>query len=69
MSKSIKSQNPPGSKPPDSDARAQVDDLNLQAQALLGVNDENALKLIDEARDLAIRTDYQLGLFRKVRLH
>jgi response regulator RpfG family c-di-GMP phosphodiesterase len=44
------------------DARVRVDELNLQAQALIGVDAEQAQTLIHEAHALAIQTGYQNGV-------
>lgn len=44
------------------DAQAQVDKLNTQAQALLGVDAEQAQTLIHEAHALSVHIDYQNGV-------
>jgi putative nucleotidyltransferase with HDIG domain len=44
------------------DAQARVDKLNTQAQALLGVDAEQAQTLIHEAHALSVHIDYQNGV-------
>ncbi len=49
-------------KSSDLEARVRVDGLNTRAQALIGVDHARALKCIDEARNLALKIDFQIGV-------